>query len=764
MQNEIAMLKMQMGIMEKDYKRRIQILEDRNVDLTLQLEETRRSAEQRVDNLYKEMKQSAISTVSEPIIKYEYIKTPQTSSIKQLNNYNYQSQTSQQSNRQLENLNLVLETKMQEIKALEERLLLMKQQYQQQQDQLTQHYENILKTKIKNELAALNVQHEKQVQQYQIEIFNWQYKIKGQDERFKKIIDEKDRLIEELQFRISEFENNDLKDQMKQMQEANIRLKEEYNMMKKDFNAELELLNDKHQGDLQLAFQQGFEQADNNQKVSLELQKINGLYKQTNEKALKLEAENRQINLLLATYQQEIQEWKDKYQTTIIKQKEEIEKLRQSFDRQKKEQLDLTFNAEYLQEKNKLLFQLEQCNKQIQQLQQINEKNERELKSFYSEQFNSTQLNNEIQQLQRQLQISTSDFENYKKKSVKIEKQQQDDISRLTLELKNIKNNLANSTEDRHKALQEKQIELDQLKTKLYEFEQQNRNYVTEIERLKKEIKQQKQQYQVQIEKMNEEISQLNEKISLLSMERYNFEQQLAKQKQQNEQMEGLQKNLQNNLLQFNQAIEQLNQELDEEKNNTQLLLNKEYNYKQQIQQLNKQVKELEYQNEQLIQEIQNIQDQISSYESELQNIDLERKKKQQQIENLEKKYKNAIDELQIKDDELNELTTNHYNELEQQKSDYIRQFEQQRREVQKLVNSIQDKEIQNQQYQDQLIKLESENSKLRNQIQFLQIENNEMEQQIRKQQVQFQSNIDKLADQEVQRNSLIERHSQMNY
>lgn len=58
------------------------------------------------------MKQSAISTVSEPIIKYEYIKTPQASSIKSLNNYNYQSQISQQSNRQLENLNLVLETKM----------------------------------------------------------------------------------------------------------------------------------------------------------------------------------------------------------------------------------------------------------------------------------------------------------------------------------------------------------------------------------------------------------------------------------------------------------------------------------------------------------------------------------------------------------------------------------------------------------------------------------------------------------------------------
>jgi hypothetical protein len=29
------MLKMQMGIMEKDYKRRIQGLEDRNIDLTL---------------------------------------------------------------------------------------------------------------------------------------------------------------------------------------------------------------------------------------------------------------------------------------------------------------------------------------------------------------------------------------------------------------------------------------------------------------------------------------------------------------------------------------------------------------------------------------------------------------------------------------------------------------------------------------------------------------------------------------------------------
>ncbi len=29
------MLKMQMGIMEKDYKRRIQTLEDRNIDLTL---------------------------------------------------------------------------------------------------------------------------------------------------------------------------------------------------------------------------------------------------------------------------------------------------------------------------------------------------------------------------------------------------------------------------------------------------------------------------------------------------------------------------------------------------------------------------------------------------------------------------------------------------------------------------------------------------------------------------------------------------------
>ncbi|CAK84052.1 unnamed protein product (macronuclear) [Paramecium tetraurelia] len=761
MQNEIAMLKMQMGIMEKDYKRRIQTLEDRNIDLTMQLEETRRSAEQRVDNLYKEMKQSAISTVSEPIIRYEYIKTPQASSVKSLSNYNNQSQTSSQSNRQLENLNLVLETKMQEIKALEERLLLLKHQHQQQQDQLTQHYENILKTKVKNELAAANVQHERLMQQNQIDLFNMQYKMKASDERFKKIIDDKDKLIDELQFRIQELENNDLKDQLNLMQQNNIRITEEFNMMKKDFKAELELLNDKHQGDLQLAFQQGFEQGDSNQKAQNELQKINGLYKQVNDKALKLEAENRQVNLLLSTYQQEIQEWKDKYQTTIIKQKEEIEKLRQSFDRQKKEQLDLTFNAEYLQEKNKLLFQLEQCNKQIQQLQQINEKNEKELKYYYSESFNASQLNNEIQQLQRQLQINASDFENYKKKSVKIEKQQQDDISRLTLELKNIKNNLANSTEDRHKALQERQIEIDQLNDQIYEFEQQNKNYLNEIERLKKEIKQQKQQYQVQIDQKNEEISQLNEKIGLLSMERYNFEQQLNKQKSQNEQqMQTLQKN---QLLQ-NEAIDQLNQELEEEKNNSQLLLNKEQSYKQQIQQLNSQIKELQYQNEQLIQEIQNIQDQLSSYEQEIQNFDFERKKKQEQIGNLEKKYKNAVEELQMKEDELNEQTSNHYNELEQQKSDYSKQHEQQRKEVQKLVNQIQDREIQIQQYEDQVSKLQSENSKLKNQAQLLQNENNELEQQIKKYQVQFQNEFDKLVDQEMQRPSLVERHSQMNY
>lgn len=31
--------------MEKDYKRRISTLEDRNIELTLQLEETRRNAE-----------------------------------------------------------------------------------------------------------------------------------------------------------------------------------------------------------------------------------------------------------------------------------------------------------------------------------------------------------------------------------------------------------------------------------------------------------------------------------------------------------------------------------------------------------------------------------------------------------------------------------------------------------------------------------------------------------------------------------------------
>ncbi|CAD8170026.1 unnamed protein product [Paramecium octaurelia] len=758
MQNEIAMLKMQMGIMEKDYKRRIQTLEDRNIDLTMRLEETRRSAEQRVDNLYKEMKQSAISTVSEPIIRYEYIKTPQASSVKSLSNFNNQSQSSSQSNRQLENLNLVLETKMQEIKALEERLLLLKQQHQQQQDQLTQHYENILKTKVKNELAAANVQHERQMQQNQIDIFNMQYKMKASDERFKKIIDDKDKLIEELQFRIQELENNDLKDQLNLMQQNNIRLTEEFNMMKKDFKAELELLNDKHQGDLQLAFQQGFEQGDNNQKAQNELQKVNGLYKQANDKALKLEAENRQINLLLSTYQQEIQEWKDKYQTTIIKQKEEIEKLRQSFDRQKKEQLDLTFNAEYLQEKNKLLFQLEQCNKQIQQLQQINEKNEKELKYYYSESFNASQLNNEIQQLQRQLQINASDFENYKKKSVKIEKQQQDDISRLTLELKNIKNNLANSTEDRHKALQEKQIEINQLNNQIYEFEQQNNNYLNEIERLKKEIKQQKQQYQQQIEQKNEEISQLNEKISLLSMERYNFEQQLTKQKSQSEQQ---MQNLQKNLISQNEIIDQLNQELEEEKNNTQY---QEQSFKKQIQQLNSQIKELQYQNEQLIQEIQNIQDQLSSYEQEIQNFDLERKKKQEQIGNMEKKYKNAIEELQMKEDELNEQTSNHYNELEQQKSDYSKQYEQQRKEVQKLVNQVQDREIQIQQYQDQLLKQQSEASKLRNQVQLLQNENNELEQQIKKQQNQFQNEVDKLGDQEMQRPSLLERHSQMNY
>lgn len=34
-----------MGIMEKDYKRRVSTLEDRNIELTLQLEETRRNAE-----------------------------------------------------------------------------------------------------------------------------------------------------------------------------------------------------------------------------------------------------------------------------------------------------------------------------------------------------------------------------------------------------------------------------------------------------------------------------------------------------------------------------------------------------------------------------------------------------------------------------------------------------------------------------------------------------------------------------------------------
>lgn len=31
--------------MEKDYKRRVSTLEDRNIELTLQLEETRRNAE-----------------------------------------------------------------------------------------------------------------------------------------------------------------------------------------------------------------------------------------------------------------------------------------------------------------------------------------------------------------------------------------------------------------------------------------------------------------------------------------------------------------------------------------------------------------------------------------------------------------------------------------------------------------------------------------------------------------------------------------------
>lgn len=74
MQNEIAMLKMQMGIMEKDYKRRIQGLEDRNIDLTLQLEETRKSAESRIESMYRGMK----SQPTETIIQYEYIKTPAT--------------------------------------------------------------------------------------------------------------------------------------------------------------------------------------------------------------------------------------------------------------------------------------------------------------------------------------------------------------------------------------------------------------------------------------------------------------------------------------------------------------------------------------------------------------------------------------------------------------------------------------------------------------------------------------------------------------
>lgn len=60
-----------------------------------------------------------------------------------------------------------------------------------------------------------------------------------------------------------------------------------------------------------------------------------------NQRELQLESENQQLQMLIKNYKHEIEQWKEKYDLIVVKQRDEIERIRKSFENQRRNQYEL---------------------------------------------------------------------------------------------------------------------------------------------------------------------------------------------------------------------------------------------------------------------------------------------------------------------------------------------------------------------------------------------------------------------------------------